>query len=190
MSCQTTCTICGALYEAGSEEQANELVRYCRACTNNLEAAHEPGPGRFPFAEGKCSRCGVRVEPMREGDPVPELCNNCENVRAAERSGALCAAIVEGLAGFYGEQRERELRQVAGQVFARRCGALGPLAMQELVRDPIESSSSMEVRELARFSLAAAKQFAQVAYVTSPEQEAAELFTKLFTLLVKFGVGS
>lgn len=28
----TTCTMCGALYEAGSEEQANELVRLCVAC--------------------------------------------------------------------------------------------------------------------------------------------------------------
>jgi hypothetical protein len=28
----TTCTDCGSLYEAGSEEQANEPKRWCFAC--------------------------------------------------------------------------------------------------------------------------------------------------------------
>jgi hypothetical protein len=28
----TTCTECGKLYEAGSEEQANEVSRWCPSC--------------------------------------------------------------------------------------------------------------------------------------------------------------
>lgn len=35
----TTCTECGGLYEAGSEEQANERVRLCFACRAPNETA-------------------------------------------------------------------------------------------------------------------------------------------------------
>jgi len=53
----TTCTRCGALYEAGSEETANESVRVCPLCSDAC-----PGCGRVLITEGErrsgqCEEC-------------------------------------------------------------------------------------------------------------------------------------
>lgn len=37
----TTCPVCGNLYEAESEEAANEPTRMCRSCIDNLADQHE-----------------------------------------------------------------------------------------------------------------------------------------------------
>jgi hypothetical protein len=34
----TTCTSCGSAYEAGSEEQAYEPIRYCFSCRKYMNA--------------------------------------------------------------------------------------------------------------------------------------------------------
>lgn len=67
----TTCTDCGRLYEAGSEEQANERERWCLACCakrgvaapgaagKNGRAGEEPAtaaPGRSPARRAKRGR--------------------------------------------------------------------------------------------------------------------------------------
>jgi hypothetical protein len=66
----TTCPECGSLYEAGSEEQANEPGRLCRRCwaalapvaqyvtidvyRDELEDAHAAG---VPHPSANCPRC-------------------------------------------------------------------------------------------------------------------------------------
>ncbi len=45
----TTCTECGCLYEAGSEEQAHEEERYCPECFE--EIIHSEPRGWYPTAE-------------------------------------------------------------------------------------------------------------------------------------------
>jgi hypothetical protein len=58
----TTCSRCGALYEAGSEEQANEPDRLCRRCfaaakrrPNVLENERLGYPHDWP----SCPGCGM-----------------------------------------------------------------------------------------------------------------------------------
>jgi hypothetical protein len=45
----TTCTTCGDLYEAGSEEQANEPERFCFTCRSHLFAQPSSDPGARLF---------------------------------------------------------------------------------------------------------------------------------------------
>lgn len=58
----TNCSICGTLYEAGSEEQANEPDRMCRwcvrhmtdcTCTRSLLGARGPHKDTCPAARRK-----------------------------------------------------------------------------------------------------------------------------------------
>lgn len=63
----TTCTRCGGLYEAGSEEQANELERFCLAC-------RRAGPGGTePADDGSSTLPSFLPEMLFQARTVAEL---------------------------------------------------------------------------------------------------------------------
>lgn len=49
----TTCSRCHGLYEAGSEEQANEPGRTCLTCTKQLQAKPGVESGSKELKEGE-----------------------------------------------------------------------------------------------------------------------------------------
>lgn len=52
----TNCSMCGNLYEAGSEEQANEPARMCRACVNEqLRIVGLPPIGGHKLAQAQAA---------------------------------------------------------------------------------------------------------------------------------------
>ncbi len=54
----TTCTKCGSLYEAGSEEQANEQERLCYSC-------RQPRPAPQTVGENESEMRGLAVSLMK-----------------------------------------------------------------------------------------------------------------------------
>lgn len=72
----TTCTKCGGLYEAGSEEQANERVRFCSDCLRGTPAGIAAAVnGRDPSRRYPPPMPWIRVElnVVLSSGPTPTL---------------------------------------------------------------------------------------------------------------------
>jgi hypothetical protein len=70
----TTCTKCSQLYEAGSEEQANEPVRLCARCTSLAELLD---------CADSLVLWRLKVEPISASAAGPELLAIIDRVEAA-----------------------------------------------------------------------------------------------------------
>jgi hypothetical protein len=90
----TTCPECGALYEAGSEEQANEPGRLCRRCFAGLV---------WPSGRRRCPGCGLaaldghitwRSARMRRGRPAVRP-GRCPAGRDCSGEALICADALE-----------------------------------------------------------------------------------------------
>jgi hypothetical protein len=71
MPSHTTCTKCGCVYEAGSEEQANERSRWCPSCRICTDCEERGGP---------LGVCGV------DHGPLCQACVKIHNDRHAEET--------------------------------------------------------------------------------------------------------
>lgn len=93
----TTCTTCGGLYEAGSEEQANEPSRPCPSCRRQ-----EQSPSRQSDRCDKCGRVATDLFVPHEGPCHNQrLCDLCYRKHAApcSRVTKVLGARVSGTAG-------------------------------------------------------------------------------------------
>jgi hypothetical protein len=86
----TTCTRCGCLYEARSEEAACSPGGLCPPCFRSVNVVpSEPIRDRDPVANGPiCPRCGLEEEDI--GCDSCGVCGPCLDV-----DGAVCDCVIE-----------------------------------------------------------------------------------------------
>lgn len=85
----TTCTLCGACYEAGSEEQANEPRRFCASCWNTHGKGEEGGGSMWHATCQLCGRADRSPEDIVLTNDGRHVCVACFLSHVCDECGAV-----------------------------------------------------------------------------------------------------